>query len=370
LQVCADVSSAPRARPVFLVPHHVLLFAHRTLIRVFTAPWPRGGACSCHMVYHSAVPSQGEQHACGFALLPLNTKTRGPAKRTEGATRDAGTPLCAHPCVAEQQGAFRPLSESFCGAGEDVVDEALTYFRANVLYRKFEVQGARDEGCLQLSGAVCWLCTEPQLWRVRTARLQRQDSHLPDAVHKHVPTQAGIGEQPGSCAEGARALWQPSLLGVILCCSRHTLGTRTGALHTCSGAVLYSRGCTVAAWRLVFAAGYKRGGWCVDLLSHRIASHRIVASECTCCMSSHFRCVARVLEAGAGRGGSATRGEVLHSRGSAKQVVDGLLKAQIHERGVEMMSIINRCKGVNYWLRHVIAGRRRNAHESHVVHHR
>lgn len=274
LQVCADVSSAPRARPVFLVPHHVLLFAHRTLIRVFTAPWPRGGACSCHMVYHSAVPSQGKQHACGFALLPLNTKTRGPAKRTEGATRDAGTPLCAHPCVAEQQGAFRPLSESFCGAGEDVVDEALTYFRANVLYRKFEVQGARDEGCLQLSGAVCWLCTEPQLWRVRTARLQRQDSHLPDAVHKHVPTQAGIGEQPGSCAEGARALWQPSLLGVILCCSRHTLGTRTGALHTCSGAVLYSRGCTVAAWRLVFAAGYKRGGWCVDLLSHRIASHR------------------------------------------------------------------------------------------------
>ena len=36
-------------------------------------------------VYHSNIPSDGEQHACGFALLPLNTKTRGPAKRTDGA---------------------------------------------------------------------------------------------------------------------------------------------------------------------------------------------------------------------------------------------------------------------------------------------
>ena len=36
-------------------------------------------------VYHSEVPSEGEPHACGCALLPLNTTTRGPAKRTEGA---------------------------------------------------------------------------------------------------------------------------------------------------------------------------------------------------------------------------------------------------------------------------------------------
>ena len=36
-------------------------------------------------VYHSDVPSEGEPQACGCALLPLNPKTRGPAKRTEGA---------------------------------------------------------------------------------------------------------------------------------------------------------------------------------------------------------------------------------------------------------------------------------------------
>ena len=38
-------------------------------------------------VYHSEVPSEGEPHACGCALLPLNTTTRGPAKRTEGAAQ-------------------------------------------------------------------------------------------------------------------------------------------------------------------------------------------------------------------------------------------------------------------------------------------
>ena len=79
-------------------------------------------------VYHSNIPSDGEQHACGFALLPLNTKTRGPAKKTDGASLSA-------PPVG-----FTALTRP--GAGEDVVDEALTYFRANVLYRKFDVQGA------------------------------------------------------------------------------------------------------------------------------------------------------------------------------------------------------------------------------------
>jgi len=52
--------------------------------------WLLLGGAAAHLthsaqVYHSAVPSEGEPHACGFALLPLNTKTRGPAKRTEGA---------------------------------------------------------------------------------------------------------------------------------------------------------------------------------------------------------------------------------------------------------------------------------------------
>jgi hypothetical protein len=45
-------------------------------------------------VYHSDVPSEGEPHACGCALLPLNTKTRGPAKRAEGA--EPAHTRCAH----------------------------------------------------------------------------------------------------------------------------------------------------------------------------------------------------------------------------------------------------------------------------------
>lgn len=37
------------------------------------------------MVYHSELPSEDEPHACGFALLPLNSRARGPARRVEGA---------------------------------------------------------------------------------------------------------------------------------------------------------------------------------------------------------------------------------------------------------------------------------------------
>ena len=51
--------------------------------------------------------------SCGCALLPLKTKVKGPAA----------------PCPAEQS---------------DIVDEALSYFRANVLFRNFQPQSAAD----------------------------------------------------------------------------------------------------------------------------------------------------------------------------------------------------------------------------------
>jgi actin related protein 2/3 complex subunit 3 len=94
-------------------------------------------------VYHSEVPSEGEAHACGCALLPLNTKTRGPAKRTEGAPanplRRPNLPRCA--------AAVR--SRCVRHAGRDIIDEALEYFRANVLFRKYDVKGARSAHCAQ-----------------------------------------------------------------------------------------------------------------------------------------------------------------------------------------------------------------------------
>jgi hypothetical protein len=47
--------------------------------------------------------------ACGCAMLPLRTSARGPAPTTQQL---------------------------------DVVDEAIGYYRANVLYRSYDVQGA------------------------------------------------------------------------------------------------------------------------------------------------------------------------------------------------------------------------------------
>jgi len=59
--------------------------------------------------YHCEISCEGCASACGFALLPLRTTARGPAPRTEGP---------------------------------DCVDDALFFFRPNVLLRKFDVRGA------------------------------------------------------------------------------------------------------------------------------------------------------------------------------------------------------------------------------------
>ncbi|KAH8044853.1 hypothetical protein JL722_14512 [Aureococcus anophagefferens] len=61
--------------------------------------------------YHSkyAGAETGDE-ACGCALLPLKTKTRGPA-----------------PLMADGE--------------EDIVDEVIKYYRPNSLFRNFEVKG-------------------------------------------------------------------------------------------------------------------------------------------------------------------------------------------------------------------------------------
>mmetsp|Transcript_803 Transcript_803/g.1426 ORF Transcript_803/g.1426 Transcript_803/m.1426 type:complete len:171 (-) Transcript_803:799-1311(-) len=69
------------------------------------------------MVYHSAQPSEDVSITCGCALLPLRTKVRGPA----------------------------PLSD-----GVDVIDEAISFYRANVLFRNFDVQGPSDKTLIYL----------------------------------------------------------------------------------------------------------------------------------------------------------------------------------------------------------------------------
>jgi len=72
------------------------------------------------MVYHSKLNDTSAQLVCGCALLPLKTSTRGPA-------------------------AIAPEGE------EDIIDEVLDYFKANVLFKHFEVKGGADRDLIYLT---------------------------------------------------------------------------------------------------------------------------------------------------------------------------------------------------------------------------
>ena len=63
--------------------------------------------------YHSKLSSVPAAEACSCALLPLRTRKRGPAPRS-------------------------PEGE------EDIIDEILHYYRANVLFSRFKLEGGAD----------------------------------------------------------------------------------------------------------------------------------------------------------------------------------------------------------------------------------
>eukprot|EP00802_Teleaulax_amphioxeia_P023706 Tamp_24326.p1 GENE.Tamp_24326~~Tamp_24326.p1 ORF type:complete len:195 (-),score=50.23 Tamp_24326:409-912(-) len=63
--------------------------------------------------------------ACGASLLPFRTSCKGPVN-------------------TGKVGAFE-------GDGDDIIDEALTYYRANVLFRNYELQGGADRVIIYLT---------------------------------------------------------------------------------------------------------------------------------------------------------------------------------------------------------------------------
>lgn len=78
--------------------------------------------------YHSVFLDEPNQQLIGnFALLPLRTRTRGPAQQL--APLPAGT----------SEVDVDPSSESY-----DPLDEILSLFRANTFFRNFEVKGPAD----------------------------------------------------------------------------------------------------------------------------------------------------------------------------------------------------------------------------------
>lgn len=73
------------------------------------------------MVYHSQLNANDCDFACGLPLLPI---ARGTPSNDRSGTRD-------------------------------IVDEALYTFRANILFRTFEVKGAADKLLIYLTLFVC-----------------------------------------------------------------------------------------------------------------------------------------------------------------------------------------------------------------------
>lgn len=71
------------------------------------------------MVYHSSLADQAAAMMCSCPILPLRESIRGPAPNLDPPTTD---------------GAVQ----------EDIVDEVLRLFRANVLFKSFEVHNAAD----------------------------------------------------------------------------------------------------------------------------------------------------------------------------------------------------------------------------------
>lgn len=78
--------------------------------------------------YHSIFLDEPNQQVIGnFALLPLRTKTRGPAQQLSALPSD----------ISELD--VDPSSESY-----DPLDEILSLFRANTFFRNFEIKGPAD----------------------------------------------------------------------------------------------------------------------------------------------------------------------------------------------------------------------------------
>ena len=74
----------------------------------------------------------------------------------------------------------------------------------------------------------------------------------------------------------------------------------------------------------------------------RLPSVLGLAGLCPALTPSHphiRRLAARIPEAGSGGGGPAPGGPLLQRRGAAQQVVAGLLKAEVHERGIKMTRV-------------------------------
>lgn len=74
--------------------------------------------------YHSKKNEDGDPEVCSCAMCPLQTDLKGPAAKIEAGK-------------------------------EDIIDETITNFRANVLFRNFDVRGGADRTLIYLTLHAC-----------------------------------------------------------------------------------------------------------------------------------------------------------------------------------------------------------------------
>ena len=85
------------------------------------------------MTYHSNFNEEGKYPtACGLAILPIKTKTQG---------NNESVFFNLH---------LGPATKSDTEA-EDVIDEAIAQFRANVFFKNYEVRGPADKVIIYLT---------------------------------------------------------------------------------------------------------------------------------------------------------------------------------------------------------------------------
>ena len=242
-------------------------------------------------VYHSAL-NDVEPTLCGCSLLPVHGGGRGPAPApTEGSG--------AQQCFTRNAGGTSTLHALDAAEEADIVDETIYFFRANVLFKSFEIQGGADR-------VLVYLTLYAQQVRRHGASPARALQHTPLPPLQCI----AVASETSNFEEGAAALLE--------------LASKPFSLPGDAGFPLSSMMASPAT-------PDERGA----LLS---ASHAppLPPSTPPPSLDALPRHPAPVPEAAAHSAVQAPGAQAVLGGRLAQQVLDGLLQAQVHEQGAEV----------------------------------
>ena len=153
-------------------------------------------------VYHSNLEDPNLEVVCGCAILPMKTTTKGPAPVIQdGVCTPASTSSqLRHPVSQLWHSLAAPAPP-----GDDIIDEVLGFFKANVLFKSFQPAGSADRVLLYLTLyttqalAKCVTCeTAPVALKALTA-MAHENFKIPGDVGFTLGT---FYSPPGTAQEG------------------------------------------------------------------------------------------------------------------------------------------------------------------------